>query len=244
MADGAPRPAFYAAARGGWRDWWTLLHPPYTAWHLAYVVIGASLAPRVDVTRLVAAVLAFFLAVGITAHALDELQGRPLRTVIPDPVLVAVTVVGLAGAVALGVAGVVKVGAGLVPFIVVGPVLVIAYNAELFGGVVHTDAGFALAWGAFPVLTGYVAQTDRIALAPVLAACGAAGLSWAQRALSTPARRLRRSTRRVEGVVEMSDGATRQLDAEELLGPLERALRAMSVAVVALATAMAVARLT
>ncbi len=27
-------PAFYAAGTGGWRDWWTLLHPPYTAWHL------------------------------------------------------------------------------------------------------------------------------------------------------------------------------------------------------------------
>ena len=244
MADGAARPAFYAAARGGWRDWWTLLHPPYTAWHLAYVVIGASLAPRVDVTRLVGAVLGFFLAVGVAAHALDEYQGRPLRTAIPDAVLLAVTAVGLAGAVALGVAGVVRVGPGLVPFIVVGPLLVVAYNAELFGGVVHTDAGFALAWGAFPVLTAYVAETDRIALAPVLAACGAAGLSWAQRALSTPARLLRRSTRRVDGVLEASDGTTRALATEVLLAPLERALRAMSWGVVALATALAVARLT
>jgi hypothetical protein len=240
----ASRPAFYAAARGGWRDWWTLLHPPYTGWHLAYVVIGASLAPRVDVTRLVATVLGFFLAVGIAAHALDELQGRPLRTAIPDAALVAATAVGLAGAVVLGIAGVVKVGVGLVPFIVIGPLLVVAYNAELFGGVVHTDVGFALAWGAFPVLTAYVAQGDRIALAPVLAAFGAAGLSWAQRALSTPARMLRRTTRRVEGTVESNDGTARPLDMGVLLAPLERALRAMSWAVVALATAMAVARLT
>jgi hypothetical protein len=189
-------------------------------------------------------VLGFFLAVGVAAHALDEYQGRPLRTVIPDPVLVAATAVGLAGAVVLGVAGVVRVGAGLVPFIVVGPLLVVAYNAELFGGVVHTDAGFGLAWGAFPVLTAYVAQTDRIALAPVLAACGAAGLSWAQRALSTPARLLRRTTRRVDGVLETTDGTTRPLDTDVLLGPLELALRAMSFGVVALATAMAVARLT
>jgi hypothetical protein len=244
VAERAPRPAFYAAARGGWRDWWTLLHPPYTAWHLAYVVIGASLAPRVNVTRLVATVLGFFLAVGIAAHAIDERQGRPLRTVISDAALVAATAVGLAGAVALGVAGVIQVGPGLVPFIVVGPLLVVAYNAELFGGVVHTDAGFALAWGAFPVLTAYVAQTDRIALAPVLAAFGALGLSWAQRALSTPARLLRRSARRVEGVLETTDGTTRPLDAKDLLAPLERALQAMSWGVVTLATALAVARLT
>ena len=62
------RPAFYAAGPGPWRDWWTLLHPPYTAWHLSYVVIGACLAPRVDVGLLLLTLAAFFLAVGISAH--------------------------------------------------------------------------------------------------------------------------------------------------------------------------------
>jgi hypothetical protein len=38
------RPAFYALARGGWRDYVTLLHPPYTLWHLSYVAIGAAIA--------------------------------------------------------------------------------------------------------------------------------------------------------------------------------------------------------
>jgi hypothetical protein len=167
------RPAFYAAKRGGWRDWWTVLHPPYTAWHLSYVVIGATIAPHVHVSRLVGTVLAFFLAVGVAAHCLDELHGRPLRTLIPGRVLVAATVVSLTGAVAIGVIGVVSVGVVLVPFIVVGPLLVMAYNAELFGGVVHTDAGFAAAWGAFPVLTAYVAQagTLRPAWPPVPSRC-------------------------------------------------------------------------
>src|SRR6202034_4939299 len=97
------RPAFYAARPGRWRDWWTLLHPPYTAWHLSYVVIGAALAPRVEISRLVASVLAFFLAVGVAAHALDELHGRPLATNIPGAQLVGAVVVGLAGAGTLGV---------------------------------------------------------------------------------------------------------------------------------------------
>jgi len=86
------RPAFYALERGSWRDYVTLLHPPYTAWHLSYVVIGGCLAPSVAWGRLGAAVAAFGLAVGIGAHALDELRGRPLQTTIPDAVLV-----GLAG---------------------------------------------------------------------------------------------------------------------------------------------------
>jgi hypothetical protein len=240
----APRPAFYAAKRGGWRDWWTVLHPPYTAWHLSYVVIGASLAPRVHVSHLVATVLAFFLAVGVAAHCLDELHGRPLRTLIPGRALIAATVVSLAGAVAIGVIGVFMVGAVLIPFIVVGPLLVMAYNAELFGGAVHTDAGFAAAWGAFPVLTAYAAQTDTLALAPVLAAAGAFALSWAQRSLSTPARLLRRTVRGVDGTLTLADGTVRQLDDKFLLAPLERALRAMSWGLVTLAAGLAVARLT
>ncbi len=238
------RPAFYAARPGRWRDWWTLLHPPYTAWHLAYVVIGACLAPVVNATRLVATVLAFFCAVGLAAHALDELHGRPLGTRIPSAVLVAVAAVGLGGAVALGVAGVVQVGWPLVPFLVLGPVLVVAYNFELFGGFVHTDLGFAVAWGAFPVLTAYVAQTARLAPAPVLVALGALVLSGAQRRLSTPARLLRRRARVVSGRVVLADGSELAIDERTLLAPLEGALAAMSWAVVLLAAGLAVARLT
>lgn len=243
MADDLRRPAFYAAARGGGRDWWTLLHPPYTAWHLSYVVIGASLAPRVSVSRMAGTLLGFFLAVGVAAHALDELHGRPLRTAIPTAALVIAFVSGLAGAVALGVVGVLDVGPVLIPFIVVGPLLVVAYNAELFGGVVHTDAGFAAAWGAFPVLTAYAAETDRLALAPVLAAGAAFALSLAQRSLSTPARLVRRSVRAVDGSLTMADGTVQPLDDRTLLAPLERALHAMSWGLVALAAALAVSRL-
>ena len=242
--DDAERPAYYAARPGGWRDWWTLLHPPYTAWHLSYAVIGAALAPRVQTSRLIASVLAFFLAVGLAAHALDELRGRPLRTRIPAPALVAVVVVGLAGALALGVAGVFRVGWTLIPFMVVGPVLVIAYNAELYDGAMHTDFGFAAAWGAFPVLTGYVAQAGSLAVAPVLAAAGAFALSSAQRGLSTPARNIRRRAVRVEGSMTFGDGRIVPITADGLLRPLELALRASSWAIVLLAAAMAVARLT
>jgi hypothetical protein len=203
-------------------------------------VIGAALAPRVQTSRLIATVLAFFLAVGLAAHALDELRGRPLRTRIPSPVLVAVVVAGLA----LGVAGVARVGWTLIPFMVAGPILVIAYNAELFGGLMHTDFGFAAGWGAFPVLTGYVAQAGTLALAPVLAAVGAFALSAAQRRLSTPARNIRRRALRVEGSITFGDGRTVPITADALTGPLEGALRATSWAIILLAAALAVARLT
>jgi hypothetical protein len=239
----AARPAYYAAGPGRWRDWWTLLHPPYTAWHLSYVVIGATLAPHVQLVPLLAALIAFFLAVGIAAHALDEYHGRPLRTQIPNWALLSVAGVGLAGAIGLGIAGTLRVGWALIPFLVAGPLLVIAYNAELFGGIVHTDAGFAAAWGAFPLLTSYVAQTGTLSAGSVLAAAAAFGLSAAQRSLSTPARLLRRRATGVTGSVTLADGDTLTLTAGRLLEPLERALRAMSWSVVLLAAALAIATL-
>ena len=96
------RPAFYALAPGGWRDYVTLLHPPYTLWHLSYVAIGAALAPQMKWGLLGWTTLAFLLAMGVGAHALDELNGRPLRTQIPAPFLVALAVVSIAAACAIG----------------------------------------------------------------------------------------------------------------------------------------------
>lgn len=242
-ADPLHRPAFYAARPGGWRDWWTLLHPPYTAWHLGYVVIGACLAPQVTLSNLVATLLAFLAAVGLSAHALDELHGRPLRTAISSTALVIVATAGLVIAVGLGVVGVDRVGWVLIPFMVLGPLVVVGYNFELFGGLVHNDVGFGAAWGAFPVLTAYVAQTGTLAWAAVLAAGGAMALSMAQRSLSTPARMIRRRATGVEGQVRTADGQVVALDERTLLAPLEAALRAAAWAVVLVAAALAVARL-
>ncbi|MEX2421870.1 MAG: hypothetical protein WD670_08660, partial [Actinomycetota bacterium] len=177
MAETTDRPAFYALPPGGWRDYWSLLHPPYTLWHLSYVVIGAALAPEVRVGWLLETLAAFLLAMGLAAHALDELNGRPLRTRIPDRVLRAIAMVGLASAIGLGIHGAFEVSPWLWAFIVTGAFLVVAYNLELFGGVVHSDLWFALAWGAFPVLTAYFAQTGTIRIEAVLAAAACAAIS-------------------------------------------------------------------
>jgi len=189
VSDG--RPAFYALAPGGWRDWWTLLHPPYTLWHLSYVALGAATAAELDLYRLGLTLLGFFLGVGLAAHALDELRGRPLGTSIPDGVLIGLAIVSLCGAAAVGVIGIVQVSGWLTAFIAVGTFLVVAYNLELFGGAFHSDLWFALAWGAFPALTGAFAQDGTLSGAAVVVAAACVAISAAQRALSTPVRRLR-----------------------------------------------------
>ena len=149
------RPAFYALEPGSWRDYVTILHPPYTLWHLSYVVIGAALSPTLHVDRLGGALVAFFLAVGIGAHALDELRGRPLRTRIPSRALVSAAVASIGGAVALGIVGSLIVNGWLLAFTAFGAFIVVAYNLELFAGLFHTDFWFAAAWGSFPMVTAY-----------------------------------------------------------------------------------------
>lgn len=237
------RPAFYALRPGGWRDLLTLLHPPYTAWHLSYVAIGAAVAPCLDGHRLLWTLLAFLLAVGVAAHALDELHGRPLRTGISDRTLIALTAISLAGAVAIGVVGAVSISYWLLAFIVVGVLLVLAYNLELFGGRMHSDLWFALAWGAFPAFTAFWVQAGEVRVNGVLVAAACLMLSMTQRRLSTPVRELRRRTLSLHGEQQLSGGRSIELDAARVAAPMEGALMACATGLVLLAGALVLGRL-
>jgi hypothetical protein len=237
------RPAYYALETGGWRDYVTLLHPPYTLWHLSYVAIGASLAPELPLQRLLWGLAAFFLALGVGAHALDELNGHPLRTSIPDRTLVALAVVSIGAAAVMGVAASIVWTPWLFPFVAFGTFIVAAYNLELAGGRFHSDVWFALAWGALPVLTAYVGAAETLRPEALFAAAFAAFLSLAQRHLSTQVRAIRRRSEHVSGEIVYGDGRVEPVTQETLLRAPEAALRALVWSVAALALALLVFRL-
>jgi hypothetical protein len=241
------RPAFYALRPGGWRDFVTLLHPPYTAWHLANVGFGAAAASQIHTDRFVATLAAFFLALGISAHMLDEFKGRPLQTRLSDRTLIVLAAGSLAGAMGIGVAGCFIVSATLAPFVLAGGFFVVAYNLEWFGGRFHTDFWLAFAWAAFPALTSWWVNTLSLAslkvdVAGILVAAACFGLVSVQRRLSTPVRRLRRRTVSVSGEQRLADGTVIPLTAAELSGPLDWSLRRLSLAVVTLSVGMVVIR--
>lgn len=237
------RPAFYALRPGGWRDLLTLLHTPYTAWHLSYVAIGAAVAPHFYGYRLAWTLLAFLLGMGVAAHALDELHGRPLGTRLSSRALVLLASCSLAGAVAIGVAGALSISLWLLAFVAVGALLAVAYNLELFGGRMHSDLWFAFAWGAFPALTAFFAQAQELRLDGILVASGCMLLSVAQRRLSTPVRELRRRTASLSGEQRLTDGRTLDLDAARVAAPMESALMACAAAMVLFAAGLVAARL-
>jgi heme O synthase-like polyprenyltransferase len=237
------RPAFYALAPGGLRDYVTLLHPPYTAWHLSYVAVGAALAPELALDRLGATLAAFFLAMGIGAHALDELVDRPLQTRIRRRTLAVLGGCAIAAAIAIGIWALFWINPWLAPFVAFGSFIAVAYNLELGGPLFHNGFWFAVAWGGFPVLTGYFAQAETIRVEAGLAAAFACVLSHVQRRLSTPVRLVRRRVRSVSGTIELADGGREQVTPESLMGAPEAALRALSAATCLLAAALVVARL-
>jgi hypothetical protein len=242
MRQARARPAFYALRPGGWRDYVTLLHPPYTLWHLSYVAVGAALAPRMDWPLLGWTALAFALAMGVGAHALDELQGRPLQTRIPTRILAGLAVVSIGSACAIGIAAAATRTLWLLAFVGAGAFVVVAYNLELFGGAFHGGLWFPAAWGAFPVLTAYFAAARTLDGAAVAAAGYAFASSWAQRRLSTPVRLVRRRVVSVEGEAKLDDGTRLPLDADTLAGAAEAALKALAATVVLIAAALLLVR--
>jgi hypothetical protein len=242
------RPTYYALRPGGWRDLVTVLHPPYTLWNVSNVAIGAAVAFHVYPVRLAAAVAAFFLAVGIAAHCFDELHGRPLGTRLSDRALIGLAVGALAGALAIGVAGVFIVSATLIPLVLFGGFIAPAYNLEWFGGRFHSDLWLAISWAGFATFTGWWVNALGVhsvkeAIAVVGVVTGTAFLVTAQRRLSTPVRELRRRTASVTGTQHLLDGTTRELRREDLIAPLDGALRALAFAAPLLAIGLIALRL-
>jgi len=237
-------PAFYALpGTRAWHDYVNLLHLPYTLWNLSIVVLGTVIAPVVHVDRLLGTILAFFLAVGIAAHALDELNGRPMGTRIPSIVLVSLAIVSLAGAMALGVVAGILETPWMFAFVAFGGFIVVAYNLGLWHDRFHNDFWLAFSWGAFPVLTAYWVNALRFDFAVLFVAVACFLVTLVQRTLSTPVRTIRRKTLRVEGFIEQTNGERIILDSKSIIAAPERALFLLAISSVILASGLLVFRL-
>ena len=194
------RPAYYALPEGSWRDHVTLFHIPYTVWHLSYVVLGAATAPALHLDRLAWVALAFFLAVGLGAHALDEFRGRALRTNLSDGWLLTIATCSLAGALSIGIFASMTISYWTLLFVAFGVLIVPAYNLELWRGRFHSGHVVRPRMGPrFPALAGYWATAEQLRAEAFVVAGACFVLSLVQRALSRQARELRRSARIASG---------------------------------------------
>lgn len=226
------RPAFYARTGSTGAELVTLLHLPYTIWHLAYVVVGAALAPDPDLVVVGGTVVAFFAGLGVGAHAFDELQDRPLATSLSERTLWLTGTAAMVVSAGVAVAGAFVISPWVLAWAVAGVVLACAYSLE-WSELVRSDLGFALSWGAFPVLVGYWAQAETVSVAAVGAGAGAAVLAWIQRRLSRAAKDLRRRPH----------SRLTEAERDDLLAALEAPLRILSLAVPVAAALLWVSRM-
>jgi hypothetical protein len=205
-------------------------------WHLSYVAMGAAIAPRLDWIYLAGTILAFLFGMGVGAHALDELHDRPLGTNLSRGTLITLAVGGISVAAGLAVAGSVVISPCVAAWGMAGVLLALGYPLEVPGWL-HTDLGFGISWGGFPVLVGYWAQTQRLSGPALVLAAVAILISMTQRFLSTPARFVRRRTEEAGASFDL--GTHREhWSRDRLLDTWERPLRLLGWAMTLLAAAL------
>lgn len=211
-----------------------LLFLPYTGMVLSYTVIGGMLAPSVAWDRVGALLIIYFFGLGIAAHALDALGSRGLKPwgeVFSRGQLWIAAAVSLVAAYAIAGHYSYWYAPWLAAIAIVEGFFVFAYNLEWWKGRFHTDGWFALSWGALPVLSGCVMQTNRVSLAALVVAGAMAALSVVEIAASRAYKELKRRPNRT--------------DADEALpARYERILKSVSVGVILLGTGLAVFRFT
>jgi hypothetical protein len=237
------KPSWYSSKNAGAvSDFINLLHPPYTLWHLSYVLIGIAMSPVIFLGRSVAVLVAFFLGLGLGAHALDETMGNPLRTRISKRRLYFVGFVSLSVAILIGIYYVVELSILILPFVAIESFFAVAYNLEVFEKRFHTDIVFALSWGSIPFLTGYFVNSLSFSIASLVMAVGIGLLTYVQRTLSTQARLFRRKIETVQSI-NLASGESIPMSSQELISPAEKSLKALTIMIFALSVALILTRL-
>jgi hypothetical protein len=181
------------------RDLFNMLHLPYTSMVLGFVVAGASAAPSIRLDVLAGALAAYFLGLGVGAHAVDQLEPHGSHYVgsLSRRELKALALVGLGGGVAIGLCFAASGDALLLPFIVLGAFFAVAYPlpSRVAWGIFHNDWSFAISWGSLPLVTAYFAEARTIGATAVVGG-GVAGLvALAEIRLSRKSRAARKEGR-------------------------------------------------
>ena len=239
-------------ARGGSKlgELYTIMHLPYTSMVLSYVLIGAAVSPSFHPNRVIATLLAYFLGLGLSAHALNELHARHWGETLSKRELEILFAAPLIGAILIGAFGMVSLYATsgvlltslvLLAFIILEIFFLFAYNIDLSGGRYHTDLAFAFSWAALPVLVSYYVNALAITVVAVLVAVAMAATAGIEINLSRWCKDFRRKSSLTQ--MQLADGTKLSLNTAELIAKPEKALKLIVVAVDLLAIGLTIHKL-
>lgn len=233
------KPAWYTVeGQGVLSDLVNLLHPPYTLWHLSYVLIGIALSPTIYLERSIAVVVSFFLGLGIGAHALDETMGNPLKTKLSKPELYLLGLSSIIIATSIGAYYVITLSPLLLPIILVEVFFALAYNLEFFNKKFHNSFVFSISWGMLPFVTGYFVNALSISPGALLTSIAIGILTYVQRTLSNQARSVRRNLESPVKSLKLENGREVPITEKDLISPAEKSLKALTITIFVLAVAL------
>lgn len=142
-----------------------MLFLPYTGMCISFAIIGSLLSPStIAWDRVLAIIIIYFSALGISAHAADSMGSRskPWGNLFSRVELLIMVVVGLIIAYGIGTYYIVYYVPLLLPIAILEGFFLFAYNYELWNGFFHSNIWFAVSWGSMPLLAGYIMQTNSL----------------------------------------------------------------------------------
>lgn len=154
---------------------------------ISFSIVGSLLSPTTIMwDRIVAIVIIYFAALGISAHAADNMgsKKKPWGDLFSNLELLIMLVCGLVVAYAIGAYYIIFYVPLLLPIAILEGFFLFAYNYEIWNGSFHNNIWFAISWGSLPLLAGYVMQTNSISYVPLLISTAAFLISYIEIKLS------------------------------------------------------------
>lgn len=174
-----------------------LLFLPYTGMCISFAVIGSMLPGTIFWDRTAAIFVIYFLALGISAHAADNLGSKinkPWGNYFTKKELKIMIIAGLSIAYFIGLYYAITYAYLLLFIGIIEGFFLFAYNFELFKGFFHNNFWFAFSWGSLPLLAGYIIQTNTISEISLLAASFAFLISYIEIRISRRYKEVKRNS--------------------------------------------------
>jgi len=207
-----------------------MLFLPYTGMCISFTIIGSMLSESIAWDRVLSIFIIYFLALGVSAHAADNLGSKKIKpwgNYFSTFELRLMVIGGLSVSYMLGIYYIITFAPLLLFIAIIEGFFLFAYNFELFNGLFHNNFWFAVSWGALPLLAGFVIQTNSFSVLSLISSIMAFLVAYTEIRISRKYKELKRNP---QDVVDCN--------AEKL----ERSLKVISLLTISFAVLLTVCR--
>jgi hypothetical protein len=166
-----------------------MLFLPYTGMCISFVVLGGLMSDYVDMERLFAISVIYFISLGIAAHLADNIGSKmtkPWGMLFSKKQSWILIIICLFFSYLLAFYYIIYFTPMLLIICILESFFLFAYNFEILNGFFHRDFWFSVSWGMLPFAAGFVIQTNSIGDSALLLSFIPFMLSYLEIRLSRP----------------------------------------------------------